>query len=311
MTETYYILSLKHSQNAAYLYFLLDNVNTKSVSLDVNKARMVDEKPSDPKDGLLYVPTELIEELNREITVFYQGDNVVFNDDENLERLGLKQEDGILMRLQQQQYYVLSLAGEERQAFWFVEEDNRSLTVRNLKNAWLSEVYSDKDRELIYIEKEKIDALSYSTASKGTYVKNNRDNRMTLGLKYKDEVLQRSTGTGIEEDYILCLEKGYATETHLALPFWSKDDDGITNDLNEASTQEAPFSITSIYLSKKIVESLVTLFPDGSKALMNSTYNLEVLGLEYQNGVLTQVEIEGSENEPKKILLRIEIKEVS
>jgi NTP pyrophosphatase (non-canonical NTP hydrolase) len=277
----------------------IDNDDTGSVSRNVNQAGAVYEK-LELNENFLYVPVELLDEL--EESKENEGEiSIVYNTPENLEKLGLKDKGGVLVRVQQ--YYVLSLIENEAEhkQLWFASEDvsNGCLSVsNNLKNAWLSEVCFDDKRELIYIEKEKIDRLAYSNIEKATHVDNSRYNRMTLGLKYKDEVLQRATGAGIEEDYILSMEEDHAKETHLALPFWSKEDDSITNDLNEASTQEAPFSLNnSLYVKKKTIESLLTPFPDGSMVLLNCTSNLEALGLEYQDGILSQVEVEDTRKE--------------
>jgi hypothetical protein len=212
--------------------------------------------------------------------------------------------------IEEQQYYVLSGIDIEQgcRHLWFATEavTNECLGVsNNLKHAWLSEVYSDKEAELIYIEKEKIDRLTYSNIEKARHVDNNRENRKKLGLKYKDEVLQRATGAGVDEDYILLLED--AKQGSLALPFKS-DTQGVwrTNDLRSASVAEAPLNVDILYLKKEKVEKLATLFPDGSRVLLNALSNLKVLGLEYKEGVLQQVEIEEvSEEAPKVSWLKI------
>ncbi|MBL4649151.1 MAG: hypothetical protein JKY03_05420, partial [Aureispira sp.] len=157
MTPKYYILSLSDSQDTHYLQFLKGDGEQNTSSFDVNKACVIYVK-SELNENLLYVPVELLEQLDG-------GEAVVYNTPENLEKLGLKQEDGILRLIKY--YYVLPLIENEAEyeQLWFASEEitNESLSVsNNLKNAWLSEVYSDEDWNFIYIEKEKIDSLSYS-----------------------------------------------------------------------------------------------------------------------------------------------------
>lgn len=386
MKGKYHILSLKHSQNAEYLYFLLNDADTKGVSLDVNEACVVFGKPDYPKDGLLYVPIKLIRELEREMTMFSQGDQVVFNTPENLDKLGLKEEDGVLMQVQQyyllstkhtdeyddrlyfltkdykeedesivgniqkawlttsldkddvdylflekekveavagfecventpetlsalglgfefgvlcpieeeqkQQYYVLSAVetNENTAHLFFVTEnvENKVLNVSdNLNKAWLSDSYSNKESGLIYIEKEKIDVLTYSTIKKEKFVDNSRENRIKLGLKYKDGMLQRARGEEVEEDYVLLLED--ARKERFTLSVFSNNGRADTIDLRGASTDEAPMNKTTIYIKKEVAESLATLYPDGSRVLLNCDANLKALGLHYNEEGLLRV----------------------
>jgi NTP pyrophosphatase (non-canonical NTP hydrolase) len=90
MTPKYYILSLSDSQDTPYLHFLKMDGEQNTASFDVNEACVIYVK-SELNENLLYVPIELIEQLDGEKAVLY-------NNPENLEKLGLKQEDGILMR---------------------------------------------------------------------------------------------------------------------------------------------------------------------------------------------------------------------
>ena len=207
--------------------------------------------------------------------------------------------------IEQQQYYVLSAieTNENTAHLFFATEnvENKVLNVsHNLNEAWLSERLSYEETDLIYIEKEKIDPLVFSDIEKGRYVKNSREHRKKLGLKYKDEVLQRVEGLGVEEDYILLLER--AEEKHLGLPFYS----GVHGacriiDLREASIHEAPFNTKTVYLKRSTVDLYATPFPDGSKVLLNTVSNLKGLGLEYQDGVLQVKEaLEGAEEEAPK-----------
>jgi NTP pyrophosphatase (non-canonical NTP hydrolase) len=103
MTPKYFVLSLKHSQNAGYLCFFMDfidNDDTGSVSRNVNQACVVYEKLK-LDENFLYVPVELLDELEdeKEESKENEGEiSIVYNTPENLKKLGLKQEDGILMR---------------------------------------------------------------------------------------------------------------------------------------------------------------------------------------------------------------------
>jgi len=189
MKPKYNILSLKHSQKAEYLYFLINDEDTNSVSVDVNKACVVFDKPA-AKEGFLYVPIDLLEKLDREITVFEQGDQVVFNTPENLDKLGLKEEEGVLMRAQQ--YYVLSTedtdSGEERLYFFIKDyrEEDESVC-RDLEQAFLTTSY-EEDAKHLYLEKEKVDAVAVYEEMKGTRVENTVKNRAALGLEYDEDV---------------------------------------------------------------------------------------------------------------------------
>jgi hypothetical protein len=203
--------------------------------------------------------------------------------------------------IEEQLYYVLSAVDTDKKDanFSFATEDvkNDFLTVSaNLNEAWLSERLSYEETDLIYIEKEKIDPLVFSDIEKGRYVRNSREHRKKLGLKYKDEMLQRVEGLGVAEDYILLLE--CVQENHLGLPFYGEGQTK-TIDLRKASIHEAPFHKKTVYLKKSTIDLYATPFPDGSKVLLNTASNLKMLGLEYQDGVL-QVKEALEETEEKE-----------
>lgn len=188
MAKKYYILSFTHSQNAKYLYFLINDEDTNSVSVDVNKACVLFDQPEE-KEGFLNVPINLVEELEREMTVFEQGDQVVLNTPDNLDKLGLKEDDGVLMRAQQ--YYVLSTLDTdyEDNELCFItknykEEDE--YLCKDLEQALLTTNY-EEDHKRLYLEKEKVDALAEYREMRGTSVDNTIENRAALGLAYDDD----------------------------------------------------------------------------------------------------------------------------
>lgn len=205
MSKTkYYHLSLQHSQGARYLYFLVNDEAENGVSVNVNKACVLFDK--EEKEGFLAVPTYLIEDLEREITVFEQGDEVVFNTPENLEQLGLQEEEGVLVPMQQ--YYVLptDYNKEEDSTFYFLhktQEEDECIT-KNLRQAKLTTVYAE-DFKYLFLKKERMEALSVDLeAQSGIGVYNTAENRAALGLEYDEDLT------------LVRMEEKEATETEAA-----------------------------------------------------------------------------------------------
>lgn len=192
--------------------------------------------------------------------------------------------------------YILSVIETPENAVYFnfatEKEVNGVLpTGSNVKEAYVCEEYLDADEELIYLPKEQVDNLTFGTEDGSKYILNNKSNRKKLGLKYKEEFLQRTTGLRVKEDYVLLLEE--VEKDYLILPFLEKENDGSTIDLRKAGIHEAPVNeVYCIYVSKEKIEDLATTFPDGSRRLLNTISNLKQLGLEYtKNGLLVESKI--------------------
>jgi hypothetical protein len=197
MTAKYYSLSLRHSENAEYLYFLINDDATNSVSVDVNKACVLFDKPEE-KEGFLPVPIALLEALDFDASYFEPGDKVVFNTPENLDKLGLKQEEGVLMPAQQ--YYVLSTkyteTGDDRLCFFTKNYQDREFVesiCKDLEQAWLTTIYEkDGEQPYLYLEKEAVDALAINLNDlRGSGVDNKVENLQKLGLEWNGDLLER------------------------------------------------------------------------------------------------------------------------
>lgn len=292
MKEKYYILSLKHSQNAEYLYFLLNDADTKGVSLDVNKACVVFDKPDYPKDGLLYVPIKLIKELEREMTMFSQGDQVVFNTPENLDKLGLKEEDGVLVQVQQ--YYLLSTKHTEEHddRLYFLTRDYKEeddSIVGNIQKAWLTTYLDKDDVDYLFLEKEKVESVAGFEC-----VENTPENLSALGLGFEFGVLCPIKEEEKQQVYYVC--SGLYTQKHDKWVYFKTKItvESVTADLNNAyieteysSAKEGDFKI--FYLEKGKVDALSFYF-NGELRVRNTEENLDALGLGYRGVSLARKE---------------------
>lgn len=195
--------------------------------------------------------------------------------------------------------YILSVIETPEDAVYFnfaIEKEVNGVlpTGSNVKEAYVCEEYLDADDELIYLSKEQVDNLTFGTEDGSKYILNNKSNRKKLGLKYKEEFLQRTTGLRVKEDYVLQLDQ-YMLD-HVGLPFLNENDTTTWN-LEGAGIQEKIKNDDSIYINKEKVERLATTFPDGSRLLLNTAANLEELGLAYRSGRLCVIEDDPKEEE--------------
>lgn len=198
-----------------------------------------------------------------------------------------------------QQYYLISIieTNPKEAYFSFATEplNDSSMTVDiDVQKAYLS-TESKQDDEFLFVEKEKIEALTFSEVSGKRLVFNTRKNRRALGLKYKYGELQRAVGTGIEEEYILLLGKIEESDAFLSL---ATDELDPAFDLREATVYEPVNEVFIQYLSKTVAEALAVNFSDGSLKLTNSIDTLEALDLEYKDGILCKKEVP-KQQEPK------------